>query len=908
MPLTMERRVRRMVHRGELTVYLGAASGVGKTYAMLQAAQERKKDGFDVVIGWLEDTHQETLALAKGMQFIEPIQTGQGHTTQEMNVDDILLRHPQLVVIDNLAHPNALGAPRSRRYLDVDAILAEGIDVYTTLNIHEIESYCDIIVKVTGMTVKTTVPDKFLEYVNRIQLVDVPPDEIMRRLDARNVSGHTNQAESEKFYRRGDLIALREMALRYTAQRVDRQLEEYMRANEIVGPWPVSEKVMVCVSASPFSAQLIRFTRQMASNLKVDWLAVYVETPRKFPRGEKEQSLLEDNLRLAEELGAEIVSITGSNVADELVLLARKRSVKEIVIGRPRHSRMWESLHGSVVDQVIRNSHGISVHVIPGNPDAQHGVAFATKDTVGEPPHWWSYAMVTAFVSILTILLHPLRASVELVNIVLLFLIPVVLIAVVWGLGQSFYAAILGLISFDWFFVPPLYSFSVSDVRYLISFAVFLTVATLTASLASRLRQQLHSAKQREAVTSALYTLSRQITAVGDLNTMLMMVVRQISQTVGTEVVIFLPDAEGELQLSTHSDQQSGWGHSQSETTIARWVYRNREMAGRGTETLRESPDLYIPLRTEDQVHGVLAVNLGRADSLGTSERVRMIEALARLAAVAIARMKLTEEAKVAHLMAESEKLRSALLDSISHELRTPLATIIGAVTGLLDGGDVFSAEDRGELLTTIREGAMRMNRLVTNLLGMVRLESGMLQLRKELCDIEDMVGVALGQIKDSLQNRMVKVVFDDRPPQVPVDDVLIEQVLVNVLSNAIKYSPNESEIVISVRCDKDYVAIAISDQGIGIPKHEAKRIFDKFHRSQRTMHIPGTGLGLAICKGVVEAHGGRIIAEPRYEKGTTVTIFLPVLDGHRQFADDRNKQKDGVQFVAARGEDSCDR
>ncbi len=515
---------------------------------------------------------------------------------------------------------------------------------------------------------------------------------------------------------------------------------------------------------------------------------------------------------------------------------------------------------------------------------------FATKARVGGSFHWWSYVIVTAIVSLLTILLQPVQTSFELVNIALLYLLPVLISAVRWGIRPAFYAAVVGLVAFDWFFVPPFHSFAVSDLRYVISFAVFLTVATLTAGLASRLRQQLNNAKQRESVTFALYKLSRQITAVGDLNTMLNTVVRQISETVGAEVGIFLPDAEGELQLSTHSDEQSGWGNNEAEMTIARWVYRNGEMAGRGTETLRESPDLYIPLRTEEQTHGVLALNLGRADSLDASERLRMIEALARLAAVAIERMKLTEEAKVAHLMAESERLRTALLDSLSHELRTPLATIIGAVTGLLDGGDVFTMEDRNELLTTIREGAMRMNRLVTNLLGMVRLESGMLRLRKELCDLEDIIGVALGHVRDSLQNRKVKVVFDKPSPQVSVDDVLLEQVLVNVLSNAIKYSPNESEIVISVRCISDKVAIAVSDQGIGIPKQDAERIFDKFHRSPRTLHIPGTGLGLAICKGVVEAHGGKIMAEPNHEKGTTVTIFLPVSDGEIPCTNNINK------------------
>lgn len=894
--------------RGELTLFLGAASGAGKTYTMLQFAHQRKQAGVDVVIGSLDTQEQDTVALATGLPWLESFQLEQEHSMQEMSVEAVLNRNPELVVIDDLAHKNMQGSLRSRRYLDVEAILASGIDVYTTLNVHEIESYSDMVMKVTGTPVRNTVPDKFLELANRIHLIDVPPDELIRRHETRNTLVNPKNTDLEKFYRIGNLTALRELALRYTAERVDHQLEDYMHSNEIVGPWSVSGKVMVCVSASPFSAQLIRFTRQVASNLKVDWLAVYVETPRRLLRSQKERIQLEGNLRLAEDLGAEIVSIVGNDIADELIQLARRRNVKEIVIGKPRHSRVWEWFHGSVVDQVIRSSIGMSVHVIPGNPDSLHRTEFNFNKKADDTTHWSSYAVITLFIAILTVFLRPMQASFESVNIALLYLLPVLISAVKWGLFPSFYAAVVGLVAFDLFFVPPFYSFAVSDLRYIISFTVFLIVATLTASLASKLRTQLNSARQREVVTSALYTLSRQITAIGDLSTVLKTVVRQISETASAEVGIFLPDSEGELQLSAHSDNDSKWGSNPSELTIARWVFRNGEMAGRGTHTLRESPDLYIPLRTEEQTHGVLTINLGRVESLDDSERFRMIDALARLAAVAIARMKLMEEAKVAHLTAESERLRTAILDSLSHELRTPLATVIGAVTGLLDAGDIFTADDRNELLTTIRDGAMRMNRLVTNLLGMVRLESGMLRLHKGLCDLEDIIGVALRQLEDALQNRKVMVVFDPQTPRLAVDDVLIEQVLVNILSNAIKYSPDKSEISISVRHIGNEVTIAVSDQGIGIPKQEVKRIFDKFHRSPRTLNIPGTGLGLAICKGIVEAHGGWISAEPNHEIGTTFTIFLPVIDENEAFTDSIYDKKEGAQYVSTQREDYCDR
>lgn len=894
MTMAMER-----TSRGEFTVFLGAASGAGKTRVMLQSALARHHEGVDVVIGALqaESSFQAESSWVSGLPELARLSPNGDPRLlpQELNVDEVLSRRPQLVVIDRLAHTNPDGAPRLKRYQDIEAILVSGIDVYTTLNIYEIESYHDIVVKVTGVTAIDTVPDKYLEHVQHIQLVDTPPDDLVRGFEARRVNS-PGDAELGKFYRRGNLIALRELALRYTALHVDRQLEEYMHSNEIMGPWPVSEKVMVCVSASPFSEQLIRFTRQMASNLKVDWLAVYIETPRRLPRSPQERDILERNLRLAEELGAETLSITGKEVGDELVRLARERNVKEIVIGKPRHSRLWEWLHGSVLDQVIRNSIGISVHVIPGMSDSEQGksaVSAYPRETIQGP----SYVIVTLFIGILTFLLHPFQSSFNLVNIALLYLLPVLVSAVRWGLLPAFYAALVGLVTFDWFFVPPFYSFAVSDLRYLISFTVFLTVAVLTASLASRLRQQLHSAKQREAVTSALYTVSRQITAIGDLETMLQTLVQQISQTIGTEVGMFLPDEAGELQWATHSSQASGWGTNSSERTIAQWVHRNGEMAGRGTKTLRESPDLYIPLRTEEHTYGVLAVNLKGQEALDT-ERLKMIEALARLAAVAIVRMKLSEEAKLAHVMAESERLQTAILDSLSHELRTPLAAIIGSVTGLLESGDVFSNEDRNELLVTIREGAMRMNRLVTNLLGMVRLESGMLQLHKKMCDLEDIIGVSIRQVRESLQRRKVKVMFEQHLPRIPVDDVLMEQVMVNLLSNAVKYSPDASEIEISVQLLQHQVAMSVSDQGIGIPQQEAERIFDKFHRSPRTLHIPGTGLGLAICKGIVEAHGGRITATVNRANGTTFTIYLPVSDKKNTSGQDFNQPKVGVEYV----------
>jgi two-component system, OmpR family, sensor histidine kinase KdpD len=879
---------------GELTVFLGASSGVGKTYAMLNAACIKQKEGQDVLIGWLEEYDRyEKKERIKELSIMKPrlIQDEELHFF-EMDVEEILNRHPQLVLIDELAHSNAPGSPRAKRYRDVEAILMAGIDVYTTLNIYEVESLKDIVSKIIGMEMDETVPDKFLERTSQIRLVDSPSDEIIRRFLEGKIRTISKNINARKFFRLGNIIALREMALRYAAGQVDQQLDEYMHSNKIPGPWPVSEKVMVCVSASPFSKQLIRMARQMSTSLKAEWIAVYVETPRRLPKSKQERLVLSSNLQFAEELGATVMTITGNSVAEEILELARNQNVKQIVIGKPRYSRIWEWMHGSVVNQVIRNSHEISVHIIPGKVESRHDKRHITVSR--ENLKWSPYFIITASIALLTILLRIFGLSFDLVNIALLYLFPVLFGSVRWGIGPSFYAAGVGVLAFDFFFVPPVYSFTVSDLRYVISFAVFLVVATLTASLASRLRHQLHEVRQREAITSTLYALSRNMTAVTDLSAALKSMVRQISETIGAQVAIYLPSETGELRLTEFSSGDLNWGQREPTMAIVKWVYRNGEIAGNGTQTLHDSPDLCFPLKTEDQIHGVLAVHLKNQDLAVTPDRIQLIEALTSLSAMAIARIKLQEEAKVAHLTAESERLRTALLDSISHELRTPLATIIGSVTAVIDGDAVFSSNDRHELLSTIREGAMRMNRLVTNLLGMVRIESGMLRLRKHWCDLEDIVGVALTQVKDSLQNRVIRLAIDESIPPIEVDDVLLEQVLVNVLSNAIKYSPDRSEIALLAKKNKNVIEIAIKDEGVGIPPHELGHIFSKFYRGESTRNIPGTGLGLAICKGIIEAHGGTIRATENSPKGTIITVSIPLFEP--PLLQNENLQEEGVE------------
>lgn len=500
------------------------------------------------------------------------------------------------------------------------------------------------------------------------------------------------------------------------------------------------------------------------------------------------------------------------------------------------------------------------------------------NNTKSEKAIWKPYVISALFITLLTMVLRFYGGGVfDSVNVVLLYLLPVLYSAVRWGRGPSFFAAGMGMLAFDFFFVPPIFSFTVNDLRHLISFIVFMFVAGLTASLASKLRSQIRQAEMREASTAALYAMSRRITAISDLDALLGQIVPLISEMLKSRATVFLPDSSGERQMEVYADEGNGWANDESHLSVAAWVYRHNRVAGRGTQSLRQSSALYIPLDTDHQVHGVLVVEAGDTPLPDMPELIQSAAALSDLVAVAISRVKLASEAKVAQLSAESEKLRTALLDSLSHELRTPLAAVIGSVTSLLESEHLFSPDDRRELLLTIREGAGRMNRLVGNLLGMVRIESGMLRLNKHWCGVDDIVGVALAQLREGLQHREVDIRLPADLPSIPLDEVLMEQVLINVISNAVKYSPEHSAIVIEARQYGDMLELKVKDQGRGIPEADLKRVFEKFYRGKVTNHIPGTGLGLAICKSIVEAHGGSIAAESNLNQGTVIVMKLPV-------------------------------
>ncbi|HHP50394.1 MAG TPA: sensor histidine kinase KdpD [Moorella mulderi] len=862
--------------KGKLTIFLGAAAGVGKTYAMLEAAHERLAEGVDVVIGWVE-THgrPETEALVKGLPVIPPKEiVYKGKVFKEMDLDTILARRPQLVLVDELAHTNIPGSRHAKRYQDVEELLQAGISVYTTLNIQHIESLNDIVAQITGVKVQETVPDRLLEEADQIQLIDLPPEDLIERLKEGKVY-IPPQAERamQRFFRLGNLSALREMALRYAAMKVEGELGRYMRAHGIPGPWPAAEKVMACISASPFSAQVIRAARRMAAALKAEWLAAHVEVPDQFPGDEREKEQLARNLRLAEELGAEVITLSGKDVAEEILALARRKNVTQIVIGKPLHKTRWkEFFQGSLVDKILRNSEGISVHVIPGKGPPKE----EKKAKIPSPPTLsWPCGGAAASVVAVTVLNKILQPFFDLTNIYLLYLLPVLFSALKFGLGPSLFAAVLSILAFDFFFVEPTFSFTVLDLRYFISFLVFLGMAFITANMATRLKAQAENASRRERHTAALYAFSRKMAVAADMGSLIRAIAETAAETVEGESVLLMPDETGELRLRAMYPSIIGKWWNNNEYTVAAWVFTHGHPAGKGTDTLAGAEGFYLPLKAEGKTLAVLGVKFQgrRLDP----EQKHLLEALANLAAMAILSQQLAEEAHKVKYLSASEKLRTALLNSVSHDLRTPLSSITAAVTGLLEGEDVYDAKARRALLLTIKEAAKRLNRLVGNLLDMARLESGILPLKLEWCDMEDVVGVALRNFKEVLQEHTVEVRIPPDLPLVKADFSLMEQVMLNLLDNAAKYSPVGSKIEIEVKKGERELEVSVADQGPGIPPGEEDKIFEKFYRLGSNSHVPGTGLGLSICKGIIEAHGGRIWAQNRPEGGTRITFTLPL-------------------------------
>lgn len=865
--------------RGKLRIFLGFAAGVGKTYAMLETARQRRVEGVDVVIGYVE-THGrvETEALVKGLEILPRRHVEyRGSLLPEFDVDAVLARRPQLVLVDEFAHTNAPGCRHPKRYQDVRELLSAGIDVYTTLNIQHLESLNDAVAQITGVIVRETIPDSVLDEAAEIKLVDLPPDELIQRLNEGKVYVPDQAALAvERFFRKGNLTALREMALRRAAGRVDDQMLAYMQTQAIPGPWPAGERLLVCVSNSSLGERLVRSARRLADELGAEWSAVHVETGEAGRLSAELRDRAARTLRLAEELGAKTVTIPGQSVVQTVLGYAHGHNITKIIAGRPVRSRWQEWMRASVVDELIRESGAIDVFVV-----SSEAVAPSTGEERAIFPHrpWRRYLQSTLLVAAATLLGAPVSAIISPVNIVMLYLVVVVVAAVTLGRGPSILASLLSVIAFDFFFVPPHLTLGVSDTEYILTFIGLFVVGLVISSLAAQAREQANAARDREGQTAKLYELSRDLAALSGLDGILQALLRHIQGTFGREGVILLPQ-EGHLEPTTTG---GGLKLDENELAVADWVFRHGEPAGRNTDTLTAARLRYLPLKTARGVLGVLGI-LGPSDPERQlpREQLRLMEAFTSQAAVAIERAQLAEEAQHAHVLQATEQLQAALLNSISHDLRTPLVSITGALTSLEADSARLDEPTRRSLIENALEESGRLNRLVGNLLDMTRLESGAIRIRRESVEVQDVIGSALAQLDDRLGKRHVLVTIPDDLPLVPLDFVLTIQVLVNVLDNAIKYSPPDAPIEVRARLAGGHLEIEVADRGVGIPREDLARVFDKFYRVQRPGSVSGTGLGLSICKGIVEAHGGFIGAENREGGGTVITLGIPFAEAFR--------------------------
>jgi|GraSoiStandDraft_16_1057320.scaffolds.fasta_scaffold09588_5 two-component system sensor histidine kinase KdpD len=868
---------------GRLKIFVGAAPGVGKTYEMLQQARARKQDGYDVVVGVVE-THgrRETQALLDGLEIIPRKRIEyKGQWLEEMDLDAMIARHPQIALVDELAHTNAPGSRHPKRYLDVEELLNHGIDVYTTVNIQHIESLNDVVAQITHVRVRETVPDSVFDRADAIELVDLTPDDLIERLKEGKVYV-PQQAERalEHYFSPGNLTALRELALRRTADRVDEQLLTHMQAHAIPGPWAAGERILVCVSEDRRAAGLVRYAKRLADRLHAPFTALCVETRRSLQWTEVERDRVADTLRLAEALGGEAITVPGGerSIADDVIGFAEANNVTHIIVGKSTRSRWFEILHGSVVHELVRKSGNISVHVIAGEQLARDPIPKKTVRPAEEsaPFDPWPYlAALLAVAAALGVgeLIQPLL-GIE--NVDLVFLTVVVGIAVRYGLWPSLVATVVSSLCYNFFFLPPIYTFTITDPTNVGAFVFFTIVAVVVSHFAARGRTRTVAAHERVRAVELLYAFSRKLAGVGTLDDVLWATAYQAALMLKVRVVLLLPE-DGSIVVKAGYPPEDIL--DEADVAAAKWAWQNNRSAGRGSDTLPGAKRLFLPMRTGRGAIGVIGIDSDKPGPLLTPDQRRLLDALIDQSALAIERVRLVEDLERAKRTAEADRLRSALLTSISHDLKTPLAAVLGAAGTLRDLSGALSDGEKADLLGTIVDEAERLNRFISNLLDMTKLESGAIVPNAAPHDLGEIVGSALRRASKILAHHHVELDLAADLPMLELDAVLFEQVLFNLLDNAAKYSPDGTTIQVQSWRDRDSVCLQVLDEGDGIPVAELEHIFDKFYRVEKGDQVrAGTGLGLAISRGFVEAMHGTITAANRTDRsGAVFAIRLPI-------------------------------
>ncbi|MES2106129.1 MAG: two-component system sensor histidine kinase KdpD [Pseudomonadota bacterium] len=872
----------RRAARGKLRIYFGASAGVGKTYAMLTAARKLVANGQQVLIGVIE-THgrDETAALLDGLEVL-PLKkiTYREKTLSEFDIDTALQRQPALILMDELAHSNAPGSRHPKRWQDVEELLDAGIDVFTTVNVQHLESLNDVVGGITGIRVAETLPDTVFDEADEVVLVDIPADELLARLKTGRVY-KAQQAEraAKNFFRKGNLIALRELALRRTADRVEDDVQAYRIEKSISAVWKTDAALLACVGPRADADHLIRSAARLASQMNAVWHAVYIETPalQRLPSEQRERIL--KSLKLAQDLGASTAVLSGGDIAQAIVDYARGQNFSRIVMGRPSLDLPWRDSHMKRIAAYAPDIDLIEVGRAAqedGPPqESPAGAAPTTKRAVSRlttarvPPRYLRYVFA-ALASLATALLAtPLLQFFNLVNIAMLFLLTVVLVAVRFGRGPSVVATVVGVLAFDFFFVPPRFSFAISDFQYALTFAVMLVVGLITGHLTAGLRYQARVASHRESRSRALYEFARDLSGVLQAEQISETTQAIIQRAFRATATLLLPDDNGRLQAPVPATPGLDMG-------IAQWAFDKVETAGIGTDTLPASNFFYLPLVAPMRTRGLLAIQPENRRWILIPEQRQQLDTFAALAAIALERVHYIEVAQDALIHMESERLRNSLLAALSHDLRTPLTSLVGISESLAMSKPPLSTVQQ-QMAQALHDETLRMSALVSNLLDMARIQSGEVKLNLQWQPFEEVVGSALRASGSQLTQHKIATRLERSLPLIQFDAVLIERVLCNLLENAAKYTPAGSRITVSAEASGSLLNVMVYDDGPGLPAGREEAIFEKFTRGERESAKPGVGLGLAICRAIIEAHHGGIQAGKSPEGGACIVFSLPL-------------------------------
>src|SRR5579871_4389836 len=876
--------------RGQLTIFFGANAGVGKTYAMLEAARRQLAAGLDVVVGYVElHGRAETERLLEGLEQLPArlVRSG-GAERREFDLDAALARHPRLLLVDELAHTNIAGDPPPRhekRWQDVEELLDAGIDVYTTVNVQHLESISDVVAQITGVRQQETLPDRLFDQADEVKLVDLPPDDLLQRLREGRVYVPQQAARAlENFFRKGNLIALRELPLRKTADRVDQAMREYRQEKAVRTGWAARERLLVAVGPDAQAERLVRAGKRAADALDAEWLVVYVETPALMRLSDSERNRRIVVLRLATQLGAEAITLGGSSVSAELLEYARARNVTRVLIGaanRPRWQRWWRR---SVTEELLDSPRGFDVLVISRADDApDRPTALADQPaTINPAPSGKSHArryaiavLATGAATLVCSWLYWISPRVGEANLAMIYLLSSALVAVYGGRRAATLSAVLGVAAFDFMFIPPRYTFAVSDAQYLITFATMLGVALIVGHLNASVRLQARVSAHRERRTALLYAMSRGLALARSRAEMVQIAIQNVGEVFASRVALLFPDEAGHLKAAEVSGQPSAY--EKPDEALAQWVFDHRKPAGLGTDTLAGAEALYLPLSGATRTLAAMAVLPSNPRRVTLPEQFRLLETFAAQIGLALERADLAAHAQAAEVRAEAEGIRNALLASISHDLRTPLATIAGGAATLASSAESLPPGERRALAQSVSEQAERVSERITTLLDLVRLETGAIRPRLDWYALDELIGSVLHRLEGRLRRHPVQVELPNALPLVYVDGRLIEQVLENLLDNAAKYTPPGAYIRISARVGRRQLEISVEDEGPGLPGKDPQILFEKFQRGAPEGSVGGIGLGLTICRTILSLHGGRVWAENRAPHGAAFRFTLPL-------------------------------